>query len=89
VDFYCCYEVKLISKLPHGMVHIRLLPRAYTLTHFVGPISQTESAYDYTSKWMIENGYTYDDVSNYFETYDEKTIKKMIARRMKSRYIVQ
>jgi predicted transcriptional regulator YdeE len=58
------------------MVHIRLLPRAYTLTHFVGPISQTESAYDYTSKWMIENGYTYDDVSNYFETYDEKTIKK-------------
>lgn len=74
VDFYCCYEIEPFANLPHGMVHIHLLPRIYSLTHYVGPISQTESAYDYTSKWMNENGYTYDDVAYYFERYDEKTI---------------
>jgi predicted transcriptional regulator YdeE len=76
VDFYCCYEVEPMTNLPHGMVHIHLLPRLYTLTHYIGPISQTESAYDYTSKWINGNGYTYDDVSYYFERYNEKTIIK-------------
>lgn len=76
VDFYCCYEVKPIANLPHGMVHIHLLPRLYTLTSYVGPISQTEKAYEYTSRWLNENGYTYDDTAYYFEKYDEKTIIK-------------
>jgi len=76
VDFYCCYEVDSLIHLPHAMVHIHLLPRRYTLTHYVGPISQTETAYDYTSSWMNVNGYTYDDVSYYIERYDEKTIIK-------------
>lgn len=49
-------------------------PRTYSLTHYVGPISQTETAYHYTSRWMSENGYTFDDVAYYFERYDEKTI---------------
>lgn len=30
VDFYCCYEVEPIANLPHGMVHIHLLPQLYT-----------------------------------------------------------
>ncbi|MCJ8010778.1 GyrI-like domain-containing protein [Paenibacillus sp. KQZ6P-2] len=76
VDFYCCYEVEPIFNVPQGMVHIHLLPRTYTLTHYVGPASQTGTAYDYTSNWMNENGYTYDDVAYYFERYDEKTIIK-------------
>lgn len=74
VDFYCCYEVEPFSKLPNEMVHIHLLPRTYSLTHYVGPISQTETAYEYTSRWIHKNGYTYDDVAYYFEKYDEKTI---------------
>lgn len=76
VDFYCCYEVDPMINLPHGMVHIHLLPRLYTLTHYRGPISRTERAYDYTSKWLNENGYAYDDVDYYFEKYDEKTLLK-------------
>jgi predicted transcriptional regulator YdeE len=74
VDFYCCYEVDPLENLPHGMIHIHLLPRTYSMTHYRGPASKTVTAYDYTTKWMNENGYTYDDVSYYFERYDEKTI---------------
>jgi len=74
VDFYCCYEIEPMTHLPHGMVHIHLLPRIYALTHYVGPISQTGTAYDYTSKWLNQHGYAYDDVSYYVERYDEKTI---------------
>lgn len=74
VDFYCCYEVEPMSNLPHGMIHIHLLPRNYSLTHYVGPISQTQRAYGYTSKWINENGYTYDDIAYYLESYDDKTI---------------
>lgn len=73
VDFYCCHEVEPISNLPHGMVHFHLLPRMYTLTHYIGPASQTGTAYDYTSNWINDNGYTYDDVACYFERYDKKT----------------
>jgi predicted transcriptional regulator YdeE len=76
VDFYCCYEVAPLIHLPHGMIHIHLLPRVYSLTHYVGPISKTETAYDFTTRWLGENGYTYDDVAYYFERYDEKTIIK-------------
>lgn len=73
VDYYCCFEVNPIVNLPHGMVHIHILPRTYSRTHYIGPLNKSESAYDYTSKWMIENGYAYDDVDYYFERYDEKT----------------
>jgi len=76
VDFYCCYEVEPLEKLPHGMVHIHLLPRIYSMTYYRGPASKTVTAYDYTTKWMNENGYTNDDVSYYYERYDEKTITK-------------
>jgi predicted transcriptional regulator YdeE len=31
---------------------------------------------DYTTRWLLENGYTYDDVAYYFEKYDEKTIRE-------------
>ncbi|MCR8644793.1 GyrI-like domain-containing protein [Paenibacillus sp. N1-5-1-14] len=75
IDFYCCYEVEPMLNLPHGMVHIHLLPRLYSLTHYVGPSSLTGTAYDYTSKWLSENGYAYDDVAYYFERYDELTIR--------------
>lgn len=74
VDFYCCFEVEPITNLPHGMVHIHLLPRVYSLTSYRGPVSQTVRAYDYTSTWLNEIGYTYDDTAYYFEKYDEKTI---------------
>jgi predicted transcriptional regulator YdeE len=74
VDFYCCYEVEPMTKLPQGMVHIHLLPRVYSLTHYLGPVSQSERAYDYTSKWLNKNGYEYDDTAYYFEKYDERTI---------------
>jgi predicted transcriptional regulator YdeE len=73
LDFYCCYEVSRIGNVPHGMVHIHILPRLYAVTHYVGPASQTVTAYDFTSVWWRENGYTYDDIDYYFERYDEKT----------------
>lgn len=74
LDFYCCYEVKPLAILPHGMVHIHLLPRMYSVTHYRGPASRSYTAYDFTSKWLFDNGYAYDDVSYYFERYDDKTI---------------
>ncbi|MDQ0112362.1 putative transcriptional regulator YdeE [Paenibacillus harenae] len=74
LDFYCCYEVKSLTGLPHGMVHIHLLPRLYSVTHYKGPASRSSSAYDFTSKWLSDHGYTYDDVSYYFERYDEMTV---------------
>ncbi|MFD0620182.1 GyrI-like domain-containing protein [Paenibacillus sp. GCM10027629] len=74
VDFYCCYEVSPIANVPHGMMHIHILPRTYSKTYYKGPISKTETAYDYTSNWLKENGYTYDEVEHYFERYDERTI---------------
>lgn len=77
VDFYCCFEVEPIENLPHGMVHIHLLPRTYSLTHYKGLASQTVTAYDFTTKWLNENGYTYDDTAYYFERYDEKTIREL------------
>jgi len=75
VDFYCCYEVEPIANVPHGMVHLHVLPRLYSLTSYAGPISKTGTAYDFTSKWMNENGYAYDDVEYYFEKYDGRTIR--------------
>ncbi|MCR2805845.1 GyrI-like domain-containing protein [Paenibacillus soyae] len=74
VDFYCCFEVEPIGNVPHGMVHLHLLPRMYTVTHYAGPSNLTEEAYDYTSRWIKENGFAYDDVAYYIERYDEKTI---------------
>lgn len=75
LDFYCCYEVEPFTHLPHGMIHIQLLPRVYSKTHYIGPISKTASAYDFTTKWLNENGYMYDDVSYYYEEYDEQKNK--------------
>ncbi|RKP58316.1 AraC family transcriptional regulator [Cohnella endophytica] len=75
VDFYCCYEVDPIGNLPQGMIHIHLLPRTYSVTHYKGPSNKIVKAYDYTTKWLEENGYEYDDTSYYFERYDEKTIR--------------
>ena len=72
LDFYCCYEVEPLTRLPHGMIHIQLLPRVYAKTHYIGPKSRTASAYDYTTTWLNENGYMYDDVSYYYEAYDER-----------------
>jgi predicted transcriptional regulator YdeE len=77
VDFYCCFEVDPLENLPHGMVHIHLLPRTYSMTCYRGSASQTVTAYDYTTKWLDENGYTNDDVAYYFERYDEKTIREL------------
>ncbi|MDR9856483.1 GyrI-like domain-containing protein [Paenibacillus sp. VCA1] len=74
VDFYCCYEVKPLASLPHGMVHIHMPPRMYSVTYYKGPASRTESAYNFTTNWLRENGYEYDDVSYYFERYDQQTI---------------
>ncbi len=76
LDFYCCYEVDPLENLPGGMVHIHLLPRTYSKTHYRGPASQTVTAYDFTTKWLDENGYSYDDVAYYYERYDEKTIRE-------------
>jgi predicted transcriptional regulator YdeE len=73
LDFYCCYEVDPIGNVPHGMVHIHLLPRLYSVTHYAGPASRAVTAYDFTSSWLRENGFVYDDVDYYFERYDEKT----------------
>lgn len=73
VYYYCCVEISSITKVPQGMVHIRILPRTYTRTHYIGSLNKSGLAYDYTSKWMKENGYTYDDVEYYFERYDEKS----------------
>jgi predicted transcriptional regulator YdeE len=73
VDFFCCFEVGPVANVPPEMVLIRILPRTYSRTHYIGPASKTGSAYDYTSKWLMENGYAYDDVEYYFERYDEKT----------------
>ncbi|WP_219836965.1 GyrI-like domain-containing protein [Paenibacillus sp. R14(2021)] len=77
LDFYCCFEVKQITNLPHGMVHIQILPRLYSVTYFIGASRKTYMAYDFTSRWLQENGYEYDDVSYYFEKYDEKTIREI------------
>jgi predicted transcriptional regulator YdeE len=77
VDFYCCFEVEPLENLPQGMVHIHLLPRTYSMTRYRGSVSQTVTAYDYTTKWLDENGYTNDDVAYYFERYDEKTIREL------------
>ncbi|MBD3922491.1 GyrI-like domain-containing protein [Paenibacillus sp. PR3] len=74
VDFYSCYEVDPIESLPHGMVHLHLLPRVYAMTHYKGPASQTGNAYDFTTQWLKDNGYEYDDVAYYLERYDEKTV---------------
>ncbi|GMK40201.1 hypothetical protein PCCS19_32560 [Paenibacillus sp. CCS19] len=74
VDFYSCYEVDPFESLPHGMVHLHLLPRLYAVTYYKGPASQTGNAYDFTSQWLKDNGYEYDDVAYYLERYDEKTI---------------
>ncbi|WP_169091659.1 GyrI-like domain-containing protein [Paenibacillus sp. PL91] len=76
VDFYCCFEVEPLENLPHGMVHIHLLPRTYSMTHYIGPASKTVTAYNYTTKWIKENGFINDDVSYYFERYDEKAIRE-------------
>ncbi|WP_028608399.1 GyrI-like domain-containing protein [Paenibacillus harenae] len=73
VDFYCCYEVNPLANVPHGMVHIHLLPRLYSVTSYRGPASKTASAYDFTSRWLLENGYAYDDAAYYFERYDDRT----------------
>lgn len=73
LDFYCCYEVNPLANLPHGMIHIHLLPRTYSITHYQGPRSKIVTAYDYTSKWLKDNGYEYDDTSYYFEKYEERT----------------
>ncbi|QYR24376.1 effector binding domain-containing protein [Paenibacillus sp. sptzw28] len=75
LDFYCCYEVDPVANVPHGMVHIHLLPRMYSATHYKGPAGRTSTAYDYTSGWLQENGYSYDDIDYYFEKYDGKTIR--------------
>ncbi|PWV95856.1 putative transcriptional regulator YdeE [Paenibacillus cellulosilyticus] len=74
VDFYSCFEVEPLEGLPHGMVHLHLLPRLYAVTYYRGPASQTVTAYDFTSQWLKDNGYDYDDVAYYLERYDEKTI---------------
>jgi predicted transcriptional regulator YdeE len=73
LDFYCCYQVSAIANVPYGMIHIHLLPRLYSVTHYMGPASQAGTAYDFTSAWYRDNGYTYDDVDYYLERYDEKT----------------
>lgn len=73
VDFYCCYEVEPLANVPHGMVHIHLLPRMYSITHYIGAASESFTAYDFTSQWLLENGYSYDDIDYYFERYDEKS----------------
>ncbi|QJD83215.1 GyrI-like domain-containing protein [Cohnella herbarum] len=75
LDFYCCYEVSQIGNLPPGMVHIHLLPRTYSLTHYRGPSSSNYLAYDFTTKWLEENGYEYDDTAYYLEKYEESRLK--------------
>jgi len=74
VDFYCSYEVSSVANVPHGMVHIHILPRVYSVTHYIGPRSETDSGYEYTSQWLSENGYTYDDSEYYFERHDDGSI---------------
>ncbi|MBP3963228.1 GyrI-like domain-containing protein [Paenibacillus lignilyticus] len=76
LDFYYCYEVEPLSNVPHGMVHLHLLPRVYSVTYYRGAASKLVTAYEFTSKWIAENGYEYDDVSYYFERYDEKTMRE-------------
>lgn len=61
LDFYCCHEVDPLANVPQGMIHIHLLPRMYSVTHYKGPASKSYTAYDFTSKWMQENGFEYDE----------------------------
>lgn len=75
LDFYCCYEVDPLISLPQGMTLLHIPPRAYAATTYQGPASQTYTAYDFTTNWLRENGYAYDDVSYYYEKYDAKTIR--------------
>ncbi|SDX50348.1 GyrI-like domain-containing protein [Paenibacillus sp. CF384] len=76
LDFYCCYEVEPLANVPQGMVHLHLLPRLYSVTYYRGAASKLVTAYDFTSQWLAENGYEYDDVSYYLERYDEKTTRE-------------
>ncbi|PYI57277.1 GyrI-like domain-containing protein [Paenibacillus flagellatus] len=73
LDFYVCLEVDPIANVPHGMVHLHLVPHLYAEAVYRGPEKRKVEAYDATSRWMRENGYVYDDVTYYFERYGERT----------------
>lgn len=72
-DFYVCVEVERLEKLPHGMVHIRLQPQLYAEVEYKGPLKDGCRAYDFTSSWLRENSYEYDDTEYYYEIYGPRT----------------
>lgn len=71
-DFYVCVEVERLERLPHGMVLLRLQPKLYAEVEYRGPLAEGYRAYDFTSRWLRENGYEYDDTEYYYEVYDER-----------------
>ncbi|MFK7697731.1 GyrI-like domain-containing protein [Paenibacillus sp. HJGM_3] len=73
LDFYVCVEVEPIAAVPPGMVHIRIPERLYTRTVYRGAVNDREAAYSYTSAWLKERGYAYDDVEYYLEEYGPDT----------------
>jgi len=77
LDFYVCFEVEPFVHLPQGMVHIEISPRQYARTKYRGSGAESYKAYDFTTQWIKEHGYSYDDISYYFEVYNQRT--KMLA----------
>lgn len=60
--------------MPPGTVHIHLLPRTYSMTQYRGPSRSNYLAYDFTTKWLEENGYEYDDTAYYLEKYEKSRL---------------
>jgi predicted transcriptional regulator YdeE/catechol 2,3-dioxygenase-like lactoylglutathione lyase family enzyme len=71
LDFYVCVAVERLTGLPPGMVHLRLEPQLYAVVTYQGPTELGYQAYDFTSQWLRDNGYEYDDTEYYYETYEE------------------
>jgi predicted transcriptional regulator YdeE len=55
------------------MVNITVDPAQYACCTYKGQMTNKVEAYDFTTKWLKENGYEYFDAAYYFEVYDEKT----------------
>jgi predicted transcriptional regulator YdeE len=72
VDFYVCVEVEPLLRLPHGMVNLTVDPQMYAVASYQGPMNRKVEAYDATSRWLADSGYTY-ATALYFERYDERT----------------
>lgn len=73
LDFYVCFGVEPFVHLPQGMVHIEISPRLYVQTSYKGSGAESYKAYDFTTQWIKEHGYSYDDISYYFEVYNQRT----------------